>query len=197
MLLEKPVAQTGVPAIVGAQSDESMLTTPPSSQSYWLALGVFYEPGPLRNVLAELSDAGFGVERFCIVRKSLAGRWTDGHAPLPRPDFERLFSDVRNVAGLHHDGTYALSTGALLDAFLATAHREADGRLRCPAWMSRAQCAQLMEHLGGGAAALIVRSESAPEQNTSSRTLLRHARNIVWTYDFSRSFAAPPAQDGA
>ncbi len=197
MLHERPVAQTGAAAIDSGQPERGMLNSSADSHSYWLALGIFYEPGPLRNVLADLGDAGFGVERFCVVRRSSAGGWTDGHTPLPRPDYERLFSDVQEVTGLNHDGTFALSTGALLDTFLATAHREADGRLRCPAWMTRAQCEQLMEHLGGGAAALIVRSESAPEQDASSRALLRHARHIVWTYDFSQSFAAHPAQDDA
>ncbi len=179
------------------------------SKSHWLALGVFYEPAPLWNVFAELAGAGFGVERFCVVRLSSAGRWAAGwpdtvaavsdtgeRARSLHREYERLFSDVREMTGLHHDGTYALSAGALLDAFLKGTPHEADGGLHCPAWMTRAQCEQLKAHLGRGAAALVVRSESAAEQDASSRALLRQVRHIVWTYDFSQSFAAHPAPDG-
>jgi hypothetical protein len=176
-----------------------VLSLTPSAQDCWLALGVFYERESLRNVIAELAGGGFGAERFCVVRLSSSGQWAGGQpdAPAPRSRFDDLFTDVREVAGLHHDETYAFSTGALLDVFLMAAQGEADGRVRCPAWMTRAQREQLTAHLGRGAAALIVRSESATEQDASSRALLRHGRHIVWTYDFSRvSTACRPAPHG-
>jgi hypothetical protein len=180
-----------------------------SPQNYWLALGVFYERTSLANVLIELAGGGFGAERFCVVRLSSSGQWAGGQpdtsamsgepgCPVPAlpAGFDGLFTDLREVAGFHHDGAYVFSTGTLLDAFLEAAHGNADGGLRCPAWMTPVQCEHLKLHLGRGAAALIVRSESAPEQDASSRALLRHGRHVVWTYDFSQVFAARPAPDG-
>ena len=198
-----------------------MNPAPAIPRSYWLALGVFDARESLRSVLAELAAGGFGAERFCIVRLPASRQWAEGRpedpaitgdsacpttsphedsacptAALYEDSFARLFTDMQEVQGFHHDGTYAFSTGALLDELLTAAQNEADGKLRCPAWMTQAQCDHLSAHLRRGGAALIVRSESAAEQDASSRALLRHSSHIVWTYDFSQVFASRPAPDG-
>jgi hypothetical protein len=153
----------------------------------WLAIGIFYDFEHLTNVLRELMAAGFGDDKFCIARLPGSRQWAEGRSEAldeGSEAFGRLLYDYRELRCQHDGILYRVS-----NAFLAYELCESDAgtatEIMCPAWMGRVQREQLAHQLQCGAAALIVRSDSSQEQDTSSRVLLRHSQHTVRTYDFS------------
>jgi hypothetical protein len=164
---------------------------PESHGNVWLAYSVFYELQHLRDVLAELTTAGFEAGSFCIVHLPALQPWAELHSDDQDAGGEALagiFGRLREQQGVLNEVAY-LGGCPTLRAKLQEAPQTQTETSMCPSWMTRPQCIRLTEHLRQGSAALFVRSKSQEHQDTSNRILLRHSRHVVVAYDFSRSTA--------
>ena len=146
-----------------------------------LAVGVFYEPHNLENVIAELCSGGFTARDICI-----AGKRQVLDRSLPSKNrlvSQRAFS-LRKMGLLDDNDEFVATSRGLLTTLLDQS-KSSNAAASASFWAEL--CRRMASHMGQDAIVLLVSAPDAALQNLSSRILLRHSTQSVQTYEFTPS----------
>jgi hypothetical protein len=165
-----------------------------ASNTFRLAIGVFYELPRLEGAIADLRADGVGTTQMCLTgtRPSIDAL---GHARgLPPATAGNaaasLTGQLQALMPLASELELFATNGQLLDALLEHTRADENSHAAARHWLLPDLFAGLTTHLQAGAVALLV---SAPEiglQRRSSRILLRHSAHTVQTHEFAPRPAA-------
>lgn len=159
-----------------------------ASNTFRLAIGVFYEAQRLASAMGELLADGVTAAELCLVGTrqaiealapiaSAAAVVGDGRGPAA--------AQVRPLAP-HVNGLELFATdGQLLCSLLEHTEASDSGSSATHNWLLPDLFGGLTDHLRGGALALLVSAADFGRQRRGSRILLRNTAHTVQTHEFT------------
>jgi hypothetical protein len=166
-----------------------------ASNTFRLAIGVFYEAPRLASAIAELQADGVTAAQTCLagIRQAIdalaSGPASDGQGSEPSTD--KL--DKLRVLAPHVNGLELVATdGQLLHTLLEHVEADQSGNSSAHSWLLPDLFGSLTDHLRAGAIALLVSASDFGRQRRSSRILLRNTAHTIQTHEFTPRRSGTP-----
>ena len=160
-----------------------------ASNTFRLAIGVFYEAHKLASAIAELQADGIAAAQMCVagtreaigrIASGTPGR-TDGQGDGPSG------GELQALAPPVDDLELVATRGELLRTLLVHTQAAQSGNPSVHNWLLPDLLGGLTDHLRAGAIALLVSASDFGLQRRSSRILLRNTAHTVQTHEFTPS----------
>ena len=157
-----------------------------ASNSFRLAIGVFYEPQRLESAIGELHADSLSTHELCLAGTRQALEALEQTASdSPSTGYKALFKNLQPLAPLIENAEMVATAGDLLRALLEHAKTNERNSPFAKFWRLPEIFGGLTGELRDGAVALLVSAPDPDQQRRSSQILLRHSAHTVQTHEFT------------
>lgn len=156
-----------------------------ASNTFRLAIGLFYETQRLASAIAELQADGVAAAQMCLAGTRQA---VGSLAPVPaaaRHGAEQFMGHAQVLAPRINGLELVATDGQLLRTLLEHTDAAESGNPSTHNWLLPDLFGGLTDHLRAGAVALLVSASDFGLQRRSSRILLRNTAHTVQTHEFT------------
>ena len=165
-----------------------------ASNSFRLAIGVFYEPVRLESAITELHADSLSAHELCLAGTRRAFETLEQTASsLPSTSYKALVAkQLQPLAPLIESAEMVATAGDLLRALLEHAKTNERNSPFAKFWRLPEIFGSLTEELRDGAIALLVSAPDPDQQRRTSQILLRHSAHTVQTHEFTPRPSSSP-----